>query len=182
MEKTDSFIAYVRRTMIFEKPSSDELKKTLDNKIFEIRSHEERVTLLKAIKKLMESRDIDVYYVGGITDFKSYVEYKIEEESFKSKESWNELYNDLIGKYIKKVNLEDFDEVMNNKNISGGKKRIIWLSKKTEAVYFQKEMGFTMPQFNSCFEWRNNTKFVEQNRHDKKPNQLFIDIVAKHKR
>ncbi len=181
MEKYSSFIAYLKDNMIFNKPSANELKNLVNSKITGIQSSEARVLLLIEVLNLFESRDIDFYYKGGIMDFKYYAEYKLKEAKVELEESWNELYNDLCNRYIDGVNSYDFNKVMDYKRLPGGKNKIIWLTKKTEAMYFQEQMGFTLPQFNDCFVWKGKTAFVEQNRHGD-PKVEFMELIKKHKR
>jgi hypothetical protein len=93
--------------------------------------------------------------------------------------SWDILYNGLLNSYIKDVSLNDFNEVMNYKRLPNGKSKITWTTKKAEAVYFQKYIGFTMKQFNECFIHKDGTQFKESNRLNTNPEQSFIDIINK---
>jgi hypothetical protein len=181
MEKYRPFISYLEENMIFNMPSSDELRSLVNSKLAEIGSSDVKVMFLKEILKLLKSRDIDIYYLGRIMDFKYYAEYQLKEAEFESINSWNEFYNDLYDKYIKGVNSSDFNTVMTYKSLPPGKNKIVWLAKKTEAMYFQKQMGFTIPQLNACFIWINETPFSESDRHGN-PKAKFMELIEKHKR
>ena len=65
--------------------------------------------------------------------------------------SWDGLRQFLIGKYIDKVSLDDFNHVMNYHNLPGETKPITWLSDKVEGMRFAKMFGFKTKDFKRCF-------------------------------
>jgi hypothetical protein len=171
--------------MIFNKPSSAELKSMLEKKISEIKSSEERVEILNEIKKLWESRDIDVYYKGGIMDFKNFVEYRIQEEDTGNNinVNWSNLFEDLYGKYIRDATLHDFSEVMIYKRLPNSKKKrkILWLGSKADAVRFLDNFNFTIPEFNDSFVQKDGKKIDPHDRSKTNPKTGFSKLLVKHK-
>ncbi|NLO04097.1 MAG: hypothetical protein GX126_17580 [Bacteroidales bacterium] len=77
-------------------------------------------------------------------------------------------FRELNGKYIQ-TNIDVFTSVMINKQLPKDANKIIWLTTKTEAVYFQIETGFTMKQFNACFIHQTGTGFNAHNRSPSSP-------------
>jgi len=75
-----AFLEYLKERMIFDKPSSDDLKKMLNEKISRIDSLEERIEILREIIKLWQAREINRFDIGRVTDFKNYVEYILAKE------------------------------------------------------------------------------------------------------
>lgn len=162
MVKANPFISYLRSRMIFEKPNLDELKRELDEKIAEIKSHEERLILLTEILKLWNSHDIDSNYKGGFMDFFNYAEYKLEEETIEPEILCEELYTDLINIYINDVSLLDFNSTMTSHRLPYNRngKRIIWIGDRYEGFAFSKRFGFKkLSDFNKCFVPKNGKDF-----------------------
>lgn len=166
MGKVNPLITYLRRSMIYEKPSTDELKRMLDEKIAEIKSHEDRVLLLTEILKLRDSRDFDSNYKGGFMDFFNYAEYKLEDMKITTeiRKDWSSLFNELVGKYIKDTSLNDFNEVMNHHRLPNGKEKIRWFTKKSDAVKFLDWFKFEFKEFNQCFISKNGKVVTTHNR------------------
>jgi hypothetical protein len=156
------FLIYIRRTLIFDKPSSADLIRILDNKISDIKSIDARVDLLNEINSLWQSNEIDIYYKGGIMDFKSYVDYRLAQEIIEKKTDWYKLYNDLKIYYIKGISASDFNQMMNYNALPKDATRVIWRGKRNEGYAFSKHFGFTLTNFKKCFvpedgkEFRNN--------------------------
>ncbi len=94
---------------------------------------------------------------------------------------WEDLYDDLINEYIKDTSPTVFNDVINYKRLPKGADKIIWISKKSEAVYFQKAYGFKMKNFNECFIHIDGKQFAEKNRPKSHPQEHFLKIIAKHK-
>jgi hypothetical protein len=169
--------------MIFRKATSDKLKSQLDNDLSELIIHEDRIIYLDLIRKLRNDQYLDIFYKDDILGFFDYVEckYEVEKDTNETKEDWSGLFKDLIDNYIKDISLNDFNVVMNHHWLPKGKGEIIWIGKKAEAVFFQKEFGFTMRQLNECFVGKDGTKFAENNRLNKSIGQTFIDLLRRHK-
>lgn len=112
--------------------------------------------------------------------YKAYVKSEINKLP---REDWSSLHHDLINEYIEDVSEEDFNDVMSYKRLPNGKLKIRWMTEKSEGVYFQKEFGFSMKEFNQCFIHKDGTQFRANNLHpDYRPKKQFQDIVLKHKR
>lgn len=181
MENFNAMIDLIKTQMVQGRPSSD-LEGIINEKMASFKTHEERARLLSNIHYMWYSKNIDVAVKGGYMDFIRYVEYLIEEENvLKNNERWDSLYNDLNGQYIKDCSLATFREVMDFKRLPNSVVKIIWLTKKTEAIYFQMELGFDLDQFNDCFSWKGGTKFIPKDWHKNLPKKAFFDLINKHK-
>lgn len=64
---------------------------------------------------------------------------------------WDNLYIDLKNaKYIN-TTIGVFNSVMEYKHLPGGANKIQWLTSKADAVCFQENFKFSIPEFNECF-------------------------------
>lgn len=64
---------------------------------------------------------------------------------------WDNLYTDLKNaKYIN-TTIGVFNSVMEHKHLLDGANKIQWLTSKADAVCFQENFKFSIPEFNECF-------------------------------
>lgn len=163
METYSAFITYLRQKMISAEPSADELISLLDKQLLTLKTYQNRANLLNEIEKLRKASNMDVHYKGMIQDFFNYTKFKQEDEKDPTeiKKDWSGLYNELIGKYIKDVNLNDFNEVMTFHRLPSYRAgRIIWTGNRYEGFAFSKRLGFNkLPDFKKCFVPENGKDF-----------------------
>lgn len=89
--------------------------------------------------------------------------------------NWDSLRQSLIGEYIEEVSPADFNNVMNDHHKRG--KPIVWRGKKSEALYFCRHFGFSLPEFNRCFRPEDGKPFHANNATDTDPSRQFLAIL-----
>lgn len=89
--------------------------------------------------------------------------------------SWDGLRQSLNGEYIEEVSPADFNSVMNDRLKRG--KPIVWRGKKSEALYFCRHFGFSLPEFNRCFRPEDDKPFHANNATNTEPSRQFLTIL-----
>ncbi len=74
-------------------------------------------------------------------------------------ERWDDLYKDLSNNGYILTSPEVFNHVMEFKQLPVGTEKIQWQTFQADALEFQANFGFRMPQFNNCFKHHSDQKF-----------------------
>lgn len=154
--------------------NADSLRRNQPGNDWDLDYYKHEIKIFEAAIKDTKPEDAE------FTSYRQYISYCNDQITRLSNpgKDWKELHKNLIiGKYIGDVSLNDFNEVMNYHRLPNGKERINWLTKKAEAVYFQKAKGFTMKDFNTCFVFKDRSSFQENNRLKTNPPQVFRNII-----
>jgi hypothetical protein len=101
-----------------------------------------------------------------------------DSDQIEIRKDWSELFNKLGGTI--KGELTMFNDVMNFHRLPIDKRKIIWIGKKSEALYFQESFGFTLKEFNDCFVPQKGGKFNSNNRSQVNPKGSFLAIIKVH--
>lgn len=176
------FITYFRHLMI-GKASPEELKNQLDRDLNELKLHTERIKYLEEIIKLWRSRDLETMRRGEIPEFLHYIEFKyeIERNAKDTIKNWSSLFNDLKGKYITDVTIEDFNELMTFKRLPNSTRKITWIGSKADAFRFLDNFNFTLSQFNESFVQKDGKRIDLHDRSETAPKKVFNDLLIRHK-
>ena len=176
------FITYLRQLMI-GKASSKELINQLDKDLDLLKSHTERIKYLEEMKKLWWSRDLENMYRGEIPDFLHYIEFKYEVERNTNDpiKNWSSLFDDLIGKYIKDISLNEFNELMTFKRLPNSTSKIRWIGSKADAFRFLDNFNFTRSQFNESFIQKDEKGLDLHDRSITAPKKTFEELLIRHK-
>jgi hypothetical protein len=74
-------------------------------------------------------------------------------------ERWDDLYKELSTNGYILTSPEVFNHVMEFKQLPVGTEKIQWQTFQADALEYQANFGFSMPQFNNCFKHHSNRKF-----------------------
>jgi len=186
MDTTDAFISYIFNKLSYQSATSAELKNELNRVLTKIGDSEEIIKLFRRTIDIKKNRNLDAFFLGSVYDFFDYAEYCLNIElngRRKNHNDWTWLHYNLIeNRYILNVSASDFNEVMIHKRLPNGKEQIKWIGKtKTEALYFSKQFGFTLKQFNECFIYFNGTNFKANNKTPTFQKKEFEDLLTKGK-
>ena len=131
------------------------------------------------VNKALETND---YFSVKIKDY-HFIEYHEERMMEMNKHlKWRELYEELSAEGYIKSSLETFNHVMEFKHPPDDKEKVLWLKQKADALCFQKEFNFLMPQFNYCFRSKNDKPFHENQRLDTGRKEQLPSIIDKYNR
>jgi hypothetical protein len=94
---------------------------------------------------------------------------------------WQGLFNDLSNAKCIDSSVGVFNSAMLYKRLPGGAERIKWLTKKADALYFQENFTFSIPQFNECFISSDGIPFHDKQRSKTDRDKYLTDIIDRYK-
>jgi len=110
---------------------------------------------IKQFDLLAEQIDLDAL-------LREYGEWR--NKKFHKSECWHDTYNGLIDSGYIDTSAKIFDHVMTHKHLPYGAEKILWRTQKADALYFQHNLKFSMPEFNKCFRSKDGRQFKEGQR------------------
>jgi hypothetical protein len=107
-----------------------------------------------------KAKSTDDYLTIKIEDYHFEEYYQTRLRGLTQRQNWEGLFNELRKSGYIEATAEVFNHIMEYRQIPVDKKRILWLTSKADAIAFQESFGFTMPQFNKCFQSNDGRKFT----------------------
>ncbi len=153
----------------------EKLGKTIKRPDGHLKYNELPVKLNKSLDSYLLQIDLLADQIDLDNLLRAYSERRVDK--YNKSKIWYGTYKDLIDSGYIDTSEKTFEHVMQHRHLPKGADKILWLTAKADALHFQKNLGFSMPQFNNCFSSKDGYPFKEGQRAKTLRNKNLRTIV-----
>jgi len=153
----------------------EELVKTIKLPDSQLKYNDLPVKLNKSLDSYLLQIDLLAEQIDLDKLLQDYGERRVNE--YNKSKIWYGTYKGLKDSGYIETSEKTFDHVMMHRYRPKGADKILWKTVKADALYFQKNLGFSMPQFNNCFRSEDVYPFKEGQRAKTPRNKNLQNIV-----